>query len=305
MSSSRSSSAATGSTATSSTAAGSNSTVSGTASPALASDSSTVHTPASDGGQSTPTFAEASSKIGISASAAGGVPTDASPASLEGPSSADPSSGQPGSSYSGVFNLTGFNTTDTIPPSRPLVTWPGIDPALSAPPGVSLPRSLAQNQASFGSLDPDWPFNSTAAFTLDALSPMFEFSQADSSSNDPTEIDGQLYNITLPFVDVYFAFVGVGFSATGSASVKPLSDPRYWPLNRTDPAVIQLYSIPFEGQQIPLTKNGSQVVNVGKQNLGDLRDLNLTAYTAVISHNSETDFAFDNATIQIPLKTQA
>lgn len=104
---------------------------------------------------------------------------------------------------------------------------------------------------------------------------------------------------------VSMSFVGVGFSMNGTAVVRPGSDPNFWPPNRTDPAVIELFSIPFEGQQLRLTKDGSQLVNAGSKDLGDLSNLNLSSYILNLNFNNETDLTFHNATVQIPLRTQA
>lgn len=140
-----------------------------------------------------------------------------------------------------------------------------------------------------------WPFNSTVAITVDARSPMLDFDvgvtplEVDAGTGYRTFAGGR--NGT-----AYLHFVGVGYGMNGTAEYRPGTDPK-------------LMSLPPVGNTLhTFSRLGpTPDVTVGDYNssLGEHGNLTLAFYTLELDFVENSKLSFHNATIYLPVKTQA
>lgn len=145
--------------------------------------------------------------------------------------------------------------------------------------------------------DPGWPFNVTAAITLNWTSPMINL----DGGNRRWKIDPVTGYRTYEGPssgETQMNFVGVGYSINGTAKrTSKISSGHLvslaLQLQRTAPQDDAVRRIDIDDAH----SNGTT--------LGALSDLDLRAYRMNFRHDGSVQLEFHNATVQIPIKTQA
>lgn len=155
-----------------------------------------------------------------------------------------------------------------------------------------------QNETSESAYNPSvagWPFNSTVTFTLKSSSPMLNL---DRNTQSPFGLDPETgYRTYAQYFPADFTvnFVGVGYTINGVSTLGSTLVGQSAP----NPVLNQLYKMPLSEKVM------REYWAPGEENLGAMSDLDLRMYQVEAGWNSGANITFRNATIEIPIRTQA
>lgn len=245
-------------------------------SPSLAISSNTV-SPTGDTGRS----GQASANVTVSKSSVNPTSVQSSP-TTDNVQDATITSTQPSGSGSSSWKTSTYDS-DAASTSASIARL--VDsPALS-------------NETSDSAYNPSiagWPFNSTVTFTLDSLSPMLDLDVATPFRIDP-KTGYRIYESYGGLGQMSLRFVGVGYSINGLSGMgRTSNDPLEYQVSN------KLYKIPRAGREL------RQSWTPGDHGLGATSDLDLRSYQVNASFGlGGSNVTFYNATIEVPIKTQA
>lgn len=175
---------------------------------------------------------------------------------------------------------------------------PQSDSAASADVQRSTSASVSAPAASSTANKPSdagWPFNSTVEITLNSTAPMLDFDAEGTPFKVEPDTGYRTYADSRSGA-AYLRFVGMAYSLNGSAEFRPGSNPD--PGLARAPASNKLYNIHRQGKDL-------RNITVGNNSLGEMSELNLQAYQVDLTFGAWSTISFHNATIQVPIKTQA
>lgn len=201
-------------------------------------------------------------------------------------SSGSDAGGAAGTVETNFIAITSTQSTSAVP----IQSETNIPSSKAAPSLIPLRHAPPNDTAS--------AFNSTVAITLNAMSPMINFEdplylwKLDPDTGYRTY--GAAQNLHSDRSTV-LRFVGVGYGMNGTAGFRDRADRGSNP-EANIPAWNLVDAFGFS-RKVTLPENSTT--------FGETYNLNLTAYEVQVSHSANVNLAFHNATIHIPVKTQA